>query len=183
MGKALQVLGYKVCGSLKEGKDYEEAAVGFKEYVFQKGKPLLAKYDAFQDTPWFIFYEELYRSYPDAYFILTTRNADAWLNSVQKHFGTQDFLYHRWIYNSLDSFKDRELYLERFNNHNQAIRKFFKENDKFLEFSIENDGWDELVGFLGQRKPWSKFPHSNKASHRASLISKIKTKLKKWYYN
>jgi len=183
LGKALQILGYKVCGSLKEGMDYEDSAIGFTEYLFQKGKQLLEKYDAFQDTPWFLLYEELYRAYPNAYFILTVRNPESWLNSVQSHFGINEYPYHERIYTSLDPFKSRELYLARFTDHNQAIREFFKGNDNFLEFSIESDGWEQLAGHLGLKIPITKFPYANKASDRNSFISKVKMKLKKGYYN
>jgi Sulfotransferase domain len=183
LGKALQILGYKVCGSLKEGMDYEDSAIGFTEYLLRKGKPLLEKYDAFQDTPWFLLYEELYRTYPKAYFILTVRDPESWLHSVQNHFGTNEYPYHKWIYTSLDPFKSRELYLARFNDHNRTIRDFFKGKDNFMEFSIETDGWKQLAGHLGLKIPMTKFPYANKASHRNSFISKIKMKLKKGYYN
>jgi len=183
LGKALQILGYRVCGSLKEGIDYEEATIGITEYLLQKGKPLLEKYDAFQDTPWFLLYEELYRLYPNAYFILTVRDPDSWLISVQNHFGTNDYPYHKWIYGSLDPFKSSELYLAHFNDHNQAVRDFFKGSDNFMEFSIETDGWEKLAGHLGLKIPLTKFPYVNKASDRNSFISKVKMKLKKGYYN
>ena len=49
-GKALQRLGYKVCGSLKEAYDYESSGLKFNEYLIEKAKPLFEKYDALSIT-------------------------------------------------------------------------------------------------------------------------------------
>ena len=76
LGKALQILGYTVCGSLKEAYDYD-LNKDVKSYILEKAKPLLNTYDSFQDTPWFLIYKELYQLYPDAYFILTKRSENA----------------------------------------------------------------------------------------------------------
>jgi hypothetical protein len=183
LGKALQILGYKVCGRLKEGFDFAESEKAPEEYILEKAQPLLERYEAFQDTPWFIFYKQLYERYPDAYFILTLRESDIWLASLQKHFGDKSLPYHEWIYGTLDSINDSQIYLERYNNHNSSVREFFKNNPKFLEFRLGQDGWKELAGLLGQKIPKSAFPHTNKGSSRNSSLRKIKHKVAKLYYN
>ena len=153
MGKALQILGYKVCGLLKEGFDFEQSEKDPREYILEKGKPLLNKYEAFQDTPWFLFYEELYEMYPDAYFILTIRNSEKWLKSLQKHFKDKAWPYHEWIYGTLDSLNNGEVYLKRYEAHNKAVKEFFKNKPNFIEYKLEEDGWEKLAGFLKIKVP------------------------------
>lgn len=182
LGKALQVLGYKVCGSLKEAYGYKEKP-DVKEYILNKARPLMLKYDAFQDTPWFILYKELYRLFPDSYFILTVRQEEQWLKSVQRHFGDNFFHFHDFIYGTTDSFVDSDQYLKQFNSHNQEVKEFFKDNPNFMVFDVSMNGWKELCNFLGVRKPiFHKFPNANKASQRNSLFSKVKKKIKGLYY-
>ena len=182
MGKALQILGYKVCGALKEGFAFEQSDKKPKDYILEKATPLLQKYEAFQDTPWFIFYKELYEMYPDAYFILTTRNPQKWLGSLQKHFGNKFWPYHEWIYGTLDSISKADIYLEKYNNHNEAVRLFFADKPNFVEFRIEKDGWDKLAGFLEQKNPKTPFPHANSAATKGKFYNILKHKLARIYY-
>jgi len=49
---------------------------------------------------------------------------------------------------------------------------------------LEKDfSWDLICSFLNLNKPLIKFPHANKSTNRKSLISKIKQKLKSFYYH
>jgi hypothetical protein len=45
--------------------------------------------NAFEDSPWFIpdFYKVLFQRFPNAKFILFTRDPDAWFESMVKHSG------------------------------------------------------------------------------------------------
>lgn len=181
LGKALQILGYTVCGSLKEAYDYD-LNKDVKSYILEKAKPLLNTYDSFQDTPWFLIYKELYQLYPDAYFILTKRSEKRWIKSVQKHFGDQKFKYHDYIYGTNNSIKDESIYLKRYQNHNLEVELFFEGKSNFLIFDIENSNWETLVSFLGARKPLVAFPHANKAGNNLLLKTKVKSLIKQLYY-
>lgn len=181
MGKALQILGYKVCGSIKRAKGYMEAESPYA-FILDKARPLLNEYDAFQDTPWFLFYKELYAMYPDAYFILTTRDADKWIKSVQKHFGTKKYMYLDLIYGSYDSFGMENEYKEVYNKHNEECLAFFKDKPRFMVIDLSDFGWNKLCSFLGVKSPNVAFPHVNKSTDRGSLLSGLKRVMKKLYY-
>ena len=181
LGKALQILGYKVCGSLKEGYDYKKYA-NPKEYIFRKAKNQLIKYEAFQDTPWFLFYKELYELFPDAKYILTTRPEEKWLNSVQKHFGNKNFHFHDLIYETPDSIANGDHYKNIYNEHNNNVIKFFGRNKNFKVLNLETAEWKELGEFLQITTPKNKFPYANKSKYRGSIQGRIRRFVKKIYY-
>jgi hypothetical protein len=76
--------------------------------------------------------------------------------------------------------------LKRFNDHNEAVRTYFKERpDDLLVIDMFNgDGWVELCNFLGiEKPPVNAFPHTNRAGVRevyeAFRINKVKKGLRK----
>lgn len=181
LGKALQILGYKVCGSLKEGYDYKHHK-NPKEYIFSRAEHQLLKFEAFQDTPWFLFYKELYEVYPNANYILTIRPEDKWLNSVQKHFKNSKFPFHDLIYDTSDSIFNGEHYKNVYNEHNKNVIEFFQGKKNFKILNVENAEWKDLGEFLEMSTPKGKFPHANKAKYRGSVESKIRLYIKRLYY-
>ena len=183
MGKALQVLGYTVCGSLKEAYNYKNEELNFKKFLLNKAKPNLNKYDAFQDTPWFLLYKELYAMYPNAYFILTTRDTSSWIKSVQKHFGKGKYKFHDMIYGSFDSFHNEKKYIDIYEEHNSDVKQFFASRGNFKVIDIDQFNWQELCFFLGVNEPLWDFPHANRSSSRGSLLNKLKKFIKDKYYN
>ena len=182
LGKALQILGYTVCGSLKGpdrgGVDRSE----LNEWILRQGSNQLDRYDAFQDTPWFLAYAELHRNYPDAKFILTTRDPNSWLKSVQKHFGVNTFKYHDLIYDGRDPISSPEYYLKIFQDHIEAVRHHFAASDNFLEFPIESANWKTLAGFLGASALAGDFPRSNQAKSANSFSRKMKRFIRRSFY-
>lgn len=139
LGKALQILGYKVCNSLKAANQIKaKNPEAYRAALMQKAKTNLKVYNAFQDTPWFLLYKELYAAFPNAYFILSKREENAWIRSVNKHFGNSFFAFHKEIYGSLDSINNPKLYLDRYREHNRKVCEFFEGNPRFLQFDLEN---------------------------------------------
>ena len=181
LGKALQILGYKVCGSLKEGYNYRKYNDP-KTYIWEQAKDLLPIYEAFQDTPWFLFYKELYEMHPDAYFILTIRPEEKWLRSVQKHFGNKKFKYHDLIYDTSDSMSNGSHYIAKYKKHNEEVVAFFQGNPRFKILHVEDVEWKEIGDFLGIDPPKTKFPHANKAGYRKSWSLPLKRLIKRRYY-
>ena len=93
------------------------------------------------------FYRDLHREYPDAYFILQTRNMYDWLLSKKRH---KEGAYierckRYWGLNNDDMIdwfeKDR-------NEHHSEVISYFKNNDKFLQYDIEKDSIETFVNFL-----------------------------------
>jgi hypothetical protein len=183
IGKALQILGFTVCGSLKEAHNYGNIEKKeFKNYILDKAKLNLNKFDSFQDTPWFLMYKELYYMYPNAYFILTTRNTKDWIKSVQKHFEKNRYYFHEIIYGSYDSILCQTAYINIYEEHNKAVKHFFVENKNFISLDVKDFNWTNLCEFLNETKPVWKFPHTNKSINRGSLLNKVKRFIKNRFY-
>ncbi|MEX2362543.1 MAG: sulfotransferase family protein [Balneolaceae bacterium] len=185
LAKALLVLGYRVCGFVNPKPDFTPSTHTKAELFNETYKPLLNEYDVFEDTPWFIFYKELLELYPDAKFILTIRPTEAWYKSAVKHFGGYDRKSYHWIYDGVgDPLGNKELYVQKYSQHNKTIVEYFKNvNKDLLVMNLPEDfNWDTLCGFLGCKKPYGEFPHANSASDRITIKRKIIYRIKSKYY-
>lgn len=185
LAKALQILGYRVCGFVNPRPDQTPDAISKQELFETRYKPLLNEYDAFEDTPWFIFYKELLELYPDAKFILTVRDTEKWYESVLKHFGGYDRKSYHWIYDGKgDPVGNKELYIQKFVAHNQDVVDYFnKKNKELLVMDLPKDfSWNILCSFLNCSKPFGKFPFANSSADRNSLKRQFFYFLKDKYY-
>ena len=160
MHRALNLLGYRV----KSHYGQQNKRIG-REWLYH-AIPLLNGHDAFEDMPWplnFKLWDELY---PNAKFILTTRDPESWYRSVCKYFGEKPTETRKWIYGRRTSnpLKNKEHFIKTYNTHNQAVLNYFREREtKLLYFNmISGDGWDKLCDFLDKGVPSDNFPHSNK---------------------
>lgn len=185
LAKALQVLGYRVCGFVNPLPGIEPDTHTREELFDRTYRPLLEQYDAFEDTPWFLFYKELLEIYPDARFILTRRPPEVWYRSALKHFGGYDRRSFQWIYSGKgDPVGNRELYLETYNRHNQEVIDYFREKKKsLLVMNLPEDfNWETLCEFLECRVPFGSFPHANSISSRDTIRRKVLDHVKARYY-
>ena len=170
---ALEILGYKVIS-------YDETVL---EYVYKNDIDSIIKSisraDAFSDSPWFIFYKELYEAFPDAKFIFTARPNEKWIKSIVNHFGDDWQLlqwrkFHEFVYGDDEPLANEDLYLARYERHNTEVLAFFNDKTNFLEMNFVNgDEWKKLCNFLNKPIPTEPFPHSNKRPYPSSL-QKIK---------
>ncbi|MFW5760159.1 MAG: sulfotransferase family protein [Cyclobacteriaceae bacterium] len=190
LDKALQLLGYKVAG-------YELA---FNDALF-KGEVdsmmnYLQNYDAAQDLPWAVLYKELFQHYPDAKFILTVRDANAWIKSYITHYNNNSFRYYakgqdKWrraiedmnsyCYGAKIPKEQPEVFISSFVKHNDEVMKFFSDKpEKLLIMDLSKDGnWSTLCTFLDQPIPRGiPFPHTNSGSYTLSL--KLRRKAGGW---
>jgi len=130
-------------------------------------------FDAFTDIPPSTVYRELAELYPDARFVLTTRDPDAWAKSmvsfapktlsksvVEKPFfhtgGLFRALYgENWLENSFDDW--RQIYID----YEQGVQQFFAgKPGRLLELNVTGgEGWQELAEFLGVESVSGSFPH------------------------
>lgn len=157
LGAALGILGYRVCGP-----------VGAKDLDIAKNAPalihsLVPRYDAFQDNPWPLFYEDLDRHYPGSRFIFTVRSPDTWIDSVVAHFGDHDTPMRRYIYGVGHPEGNERVFLERYRRHNDEVRHYFRNrSEDMLTMDItRGDGWGPLCDFLGLSRPGVEFPKLN----------------------
>ncbi|MEX1062674.1 MAG: sulfotransferase, partial [Balneolaceae bacterium] len=147
--------------------------------------PLFHQYDAFEDTPWFIFYRELLKAFPRGRFILTVRDSEKWYKSMTKHFGGYDRESFRWIYEGYgDPLDNKKLYISKYRQHNRDVQNYFREKDKdLLVMSMPQDfNWEILCGYLECSPPFGSFPHANTASSRDSVKRKMIDLMKHKYY-
>ena len=180
-GKALTMLGYRVCGP---------TGVHDPEFIRQLPGSALDKvkgWDAFQDNPWPLLYRQLDAAFPGSKFVLTTRPRDQWIRSVVKHFGRNSTPMREWIYGVGygSPVGNEERYLEFYDRHHFDVREYFSGRDNLLEYPlVEGAGWDPLCSFLGCPTPGVALPHANKASDRRGVrkraVRSIKSKLLAW---
>jgi hypothetical protein len=118
-------------------------------------------YDAFEDLPWALVYQDMARLYPDAKFILTLRaNDEDWLASIKGHTSRRAWIGHDFVYGASKAEGHEESYLEAYRNHTTSVRSFFgvKGNEtRLLEFvidrhetdaNIDGEKWGTLLNFL-----------------------------------
>ena len=163
------------------------------ESIFSS-KEFLAN-QVFEDAPWWHpeFYKVLYHRFPDAKFVLFTRDSESWFKSMQSHSGGKTLsntrlhckLYHREVefYERLDNdpeFKplakghDKLLDLDGFEDQyrsfyemrNREVTDFFNEKNTeslFVCDLFDNEKWSKLGEFIGIDVPDSFEVHANKS--------------------
>jgi len=155
IGKALSLLGFRVTGPnfVNDPKIHAD--------LWSLARPLIHEYDAFQDNPWPILFRQVDRYVPGARFILTSRDACAWGQSVETFFGNQSSQMRQLIYGSGAPQGNLERYLRRYRKHYEEVETYFSTSpDRLLSLNLfEGDGWEKLCGFLGTPVPAIPFPH------------------------
>lgn len=166
MGAALKYLGYKVMSNWgMYSSDIENQVL----YVAQE---CLHRFDAFEDHPWAFIYPYLDGKCPDGKFILTIRDTESWYASVLHFFGTRTTPMRRWIYgdNAGSPVDNKDVYVERFERHEQEVRDYFKDrpSDLLIMDLSEGQCWEKMCAFLNTSVPSVPFPHANKSTLHTS---------------
>jgi len=159
MERALEMLGFSVCGTV--GVHNSNLKENLKKLAYQ----YIDRFEAFQDNPWPVLYEDLDRWVDDSKFILTYRDEENWLNSVLSQFGGKSTPMREYIYGVGDPSGNEEAYLKRYKKHNKEVKEYFQGRKDFLEIDIERDKnkWKLLCSFLNKKVPKESFPHANKS--------------------
>lgn len=140
---------------------------------------ILNSYQGIVDTPVAPYYAQLDQFYPDSKFVLTLRDPESWLRSIEAHWTVMrqwcerepqfrrftDFI-SAVVYGCIEFNRDRFVYA--YQTHERNVREYFRDRpDDLLIMDIcQGDGWDELCPFLGIDVPGFSFPHSNKGKDR-----------------
>lgn len=140
---------------------------------------VVERYNAFEDFPWPLIYQEMDIKYPGSKFILTTRiSSEVWFKSLLKHAERTGPTEHRkLVYGYEMPHKFKQEHISFYEQHNQTAREYFKKRKHdFLEVCWEKgDAWEKICTFLGQDIPLIPFPWANKAPSRwQRLKSRIK---------
>lgn len=180
---ALEHLGFGPCYHMKtilQKQDPNEIKTWFNlgegSASLDDMRELLKDYNSILDYPAAIYYEKLYEAYPDAKFILTTRDPVKWETSMRatimkasKKF--QDYTdsspFFREMVNWLDNDMESRYHRNRLSTdtqgeilrHNQRVKDTIP-SEKLLVYDI-SQGWGPLTEFLQVDKPITPFPHVN----------------------
>ena len=171
LGKALQILGYKVHGGFRvnlPGKIQIDTPVTL-EKLATVAMPIVPRFSAFEDNPWCLLYRELDHAYPGSKFILTTRDPASWIRSVVRHFGETTSPIMEIAYGTHLPPKGNEAeYIAAYQAHNRAVKDYFADRpDDLLVFDLETAGWPKLCEFLDRREPRLRaYPVRNRAEQR-----------------
>jgi hypothetical protein len=161
--KAMEILGFK---SIHYKHDHKTIFDIVKKNEINKKELLngISEYDFFSDFGGTNFYKELDRQYPGSKFILTVRETNSWLESLEKHVEK----------NKKNLIINRERLKNKKEQKILELKEYFKDRqDDFLIIDIcGGDDWEKLCNFLSKPIPQVDFPCLNKAP--ISLISKIK---------
>ena len=141
----------------------------------------LEQWYALSDLPIPLLYRALDQAYPGSKFILTVRDEQAWIRSVEKLW---DAKYNptRWIwdvypfsnrihtvlYGQKDF--DAEVFLARYRRHNAEVLEYFRDRpgDLLVMDMDAGAGWVELCGFLGAPIPPVPYPAKNTSGPKAN---------------
>lgn len=96
-----------------------------------------------------LWFREIYRAYPEAYYILNTRPVDHWVRSRMMHasvFGSFAARAAKATAMTMDELRDS--WRRVFTQHHAEVEAFFADTPRFLRFNIETQPIDDLVTFL-----------------------------------
>lgn len=162
LAAALKALNYRVHGP---GWVRDVELCANLERLKQAAYAVIEQYDAFQDNPWPLLWQELAADYPDALFILTLRDDQQWLDSACRYFADKQTPMRALIYgvDAASPLGNEERYLQRYRQHNQEVQQYFAGRSNFLLLDVSHpQAHDQLLGFLGLPLTGQAFPHLNK---------------------
>ena len=168
---ALRTLGYHTVNGDKPGSypGADDGATMIRQIDAGDFRlPTFEMFDAFTDNPYFRIWREIYALYPDAHYILTVRDEDAWIASCVKFFRHRRIRPMRvWMFgphaNPARDAASRQAWLDAYRAHNTAVRAHFASRpQQFLEFDPTREmSWGRLCDFLGAPAPEQPWPHAN----------------------
>jgi hypothetical protein len=174
---ALEILGYDSA----HWKSTAWVRAIWREISWTGRSPTLEKNYALCDLPIPSLYRQLDHAYPGSKFILTLRDEERWLKSVEDHWNpeinpfragwdTDSFSHrmHEIVYGRRDF--DRATMLARYRRHNEEAIRYFRDRrgdllvmDMDFGWPYRKDGgagWAELCGFLGKPIVGMPYPKS-----------------------
>lgn len=142
--------------------------LGYRNVLHNPYFEQLATADAGADNGVLIFYKYLDYKFPGSKFVLTLRDRDSWLrsmeyaNAIYKVTSLDDdvpIMRRMLLYETVRF--DRGKYCAAYDRHLAEVRRYFRDRrTDLLEMDIiAGDGWDKLCPFLGTPAPAAAFPH------------------------
>lgn len=140
--------------------------LGLKVVHFPEKIDDVFSHHAATDTRIAAQFDVLDKGFPDSLFILTVRNLDDWLHSMERFWAAYDQFngspgmrdFHAQLYGAADF--DRDTYADAFVRHVNRVKAHFAARPEvFLQMDIcAGDGWAKLSPFLEVPMPSIPFP-------------------------
>lgn len=93
------------------------------------------------------FFRELYAAYPDAYFLLNTRDADDWIASRARH-SNGGYLQRCCKANDQTADQVKQGWRRMYDVHHAEVQDYFAANPRFLRFDIDRDNAQAVADWL-----------------------------------
>jgi hypothetical protein len=171
---AFQILGFD---SFHWGEG--EAPLIWDEMTSLGRSKTLERWYALSDLPIPLLYQKLDQVYPGSKFILTVRNEDDWLKSVERLWSYEyNPTRHLWDVYPFSNRIHTELYgqqtfdaavfLDRYRRHNAEVREYFRQRpDDLLVMDIDaGSKWRNLCGFLAVPTPTVPYPNQTPSTFK-----------------
>jgi len=169
--EALRILGFHAINGDKPGSypGADDGATLLRQIELGDYRlPTFELFDAFTDNPYFHLWREIYTQYPDARYILTTRDEERWIESCASFYRNRRIRPMRvWMFgkhaNPGDGAESRQVWLDAYRAHNAAVREYFRGRPgQLLEIDpTRMREWGSLPGFLDRPEPAAPWPHAN----------------------
>lgn len=106
-------------------------------------------------------YEFLHEHYPDAYFVLNTRDPSAWIASRSKHHGGLYAEFHSH-HRGIPIGDVPKQWLADWVSHVNSAKAYFANNPRFIEYNIDEDQPEKLRAHFEPQFQLIRFPKVNK---------------------
>ena len=130
-----------------------------------------AKFETFEDWPWFEIYRELDQTFPNSKFILTLRkDTETYVASLKRHHEREGIRKEGFVkpyfWDEVHGVEpadwDYEKSAQRYERHNREVLEYFGRRinkDLLVVCWEQGDGWAKLGSFLNKKVPDEPFPH------------------------
>jgi len=141
--------------------------------------------DAFDDDPWYLFYEDFEQRYPEAKFIFYERDPERWYQSALLFFGRSTTPMAELIFGEGKGSPlfNKEHQISVYKQHSADVRKYFRDKpQKFLEIlDLSDESAETIARFVGYTGARVTFPRANvsKLNRLEKLKRRIKSQLAK----
>ena len=148
----------------------------------------LDQYDAVSDIPVVPYYPQLDKAYPGSKFILTVRNIEDWLRSMERMFN-RPHKPSKWrmqvriaVYGIHTFHADRLRYV--YERHVREVNEYFKDRpqDLLIMDICAGEGWDKLCSFLNKSVPRTDFPFIRSGVRRKAKRQGVLSRLVSWRF-
>lgn len=178
LNRALSILGYRV------SHNSWQWLYSIMRNDWEKVSKLALEWDALEDNPIPLIYKELDQLFPNSKFILSTRESDAWYQSVSYHIGNLISPMHEWLFGLGKGLpmKDKNHAIAVYETHQKAVRDYFQSrpNDLLIIDVTKTQNWDAICTFLGEPIPKEAFPHANQSAYNSNKHGGLFKTLKLW---